>query len=116
MQRERAAVLSQTGDLTTDPDDLLNACRAIPAKVPVVFVVIGGGHQQVHVMADNFIGCVPEQSFGCAVEGLDVATSIDDHDAIYGRFDDRAPPRFAAPQRLLELHAFGKVMENACEL
>src|SRR3979490_2719839 len=102
MERERAAVLSQTGDLTTYPDDLLDACGAIAGQIPVVLVVIGPRHEHVHVPTDDFMGGISEQSFGRAVEGLHVTASIDDHDAIHGGFDDRAPTRFAAPQRLLD--------------
>ena len=116
VQRERRAVLSASGDLASDADDLLDVGGLISREIMVVLLVIRRRHEDVDVAPDDLRLAITEQSFRRRIERLDASVSIDDDDRVDGRFDNGAPPRLARSQLFFEIHAIAEVVEHAREL
>ena len=99
MDGERGAVVPKGRDLSANADDLLHTRLEILGEVGVVLLVIGRRHQHVDVASQDLVFAVAEQAFRGWIERLDAAAFVDDDDAVYRRFDDRAPARGIAARR-----------------
>src|SRR5438067_2010711 len=95
MQRKRRSVLAQSGDLSSDADDLLVPGGQISVKVAVVLLTIRAGHQHADVASEHVLRRIPEQPLSGGVERLNEAGGIDHDDGIHSAFDDGSEQFFS---------------------
>jgi hypothetical protein len=100
--------LRATHNLAADADDPFLARHAIARQVAVVLLMIGRGHQHLHILAETFFGPVTEQALAGGVEDLDRAFHIDDDDPIDGYANQR--PEESVRGRRAGHHGSGRLI------
>ena len=92
IHREGRAVLAPPDHFPPDADDLRLAGLEVAGEVAVVLAVVGFGHQQLDVLADDLRGRKAEDALRRRVEGRDRATAVDGDDPVEDVVDHRAQP------------------------
>ena len=100
LHRKRRSVLALAHHHAADADDAALPGRQVALQVAVVTLAVGGGHQHLDVLCQDFRRVVAEQSFGGGTERLHDSTLVDDHHGIGYRVENRLDVGLAC-QRLL---------------
>ena len=95
---EDRAVLPPADDLAADADDLALARAEIMLQVGVVPVVVGSGHQDFDVGADQFRQGVAEQALGGRIGRIDRAPLVDGDDAVDRRVENGGDAALHVPR------------------
>ena len=101
LHRESRTVAAQADDDPAAPDDAPLAGHCIALQIGVMLLVIGRGHQNADILADDLVGAIAEQTLGGDAEGPDDPSGVDDDHRIGHRIENGAQMRFALHQRLL---------------
>ena len=97
LHRERLAVLAPAGHDADSPDGVRLPRALVALDVAVVLAGIGLVHQDVHLLALDLLGGVPEHPLGSRIEEIDSALGVDRNDRVLGGIHDGEQPGLASP-------------------
>lgn len=85
---ELLAVLPESGDFTSDADDAGLAGSQVFLNVAGVLLLMGGGHEEAYIFANDFFGGIAKHPGGSVIKGDDFSLIVDEDDALDGGFQN----------------------------